>query len=166
MLLHRFSDFDAQQRRRAENFAILDQELRQCASLARLVQPPGVKRHGMYMYAMRYRPDRCGNATIAQFLEAVQAEGAPIHRLYTATISGQPAFLNLLERRPDFLRVLPTPVADEATVSTVYISNNIFLGAARDMKDIAAAIRKVEVEFSLAIHLNCNIVRKSNESTF
>jgi dTDP-4-amino-4,6-dideoxygalactose transaminase len=149
LLLHRLAGFDAQQRRRAENFAILDEQMRQAASLKRLALHPGVRRHGMYMYAMRYRPELCGNATITQFLEAVQAEGAPIHRLYVATISGQPAFQKLLQQRPEYIRVLPTPVADEAIANIVYISHSIFLGAAADMKDIAAAVRKVEAQLCI-----------------
>jgi len=144
LLLHRFAGFETQQRRKAENFAALDSELKQCASLARLTQPAGVKRHGMYMYAMRYRAGACGGTSVERFLEAVRAEGAPVYRLYAATLSNQPAFRKIAERRPDYLRVLPTPVADEATVDTVYIPHHIFLGSAADMRDIAAAVRKVE----------------------
>lgn len=144
LLLHRLAGFDAQQRRRADNFAILDEHMGEARSLKRLALHPGVRRHGMYMYAMRYRPELCGDTPVTAFLQAVQAEGAPVHRLYTATISGQPAFQKLLERRPEYIRVLPTPVADEAAVNTAYISHSVFLGTAADMKDIAAAIRKVE----------------------
>ena len=148
LLLHRLAGFDALQRRRAENFAILDEKLRDVASLRRLEQPAGVKRHGMYMYAMRYRPDLCGGAPVTAWLAAMSGEGAPVNRLYAATISGQPAFLKLAERRPDYIRALPTPVADEATENTIYIAHHVFLGTPADMSDIAAAAGKVEAHFS------------------
>ena len=101
-------------------------------------------RHGMYMYAMRYRPEQCGGNSVERFLDAVRAEGAPLYRLYVATISNQPAFRKIAERRAEYLRVLPTPVANDATLNTVYIPHHVFLGSAADMRDIAAAVRKVE----------------------
>ena len=105
---------------------------------------PGVRVHGMYMFAMRYKSTHCGGVPVDQFIELVQAEGAPIHRAFTTTMSGQPALQRLMQKRPEYFRRLPTPIADRAAAEIVYIAQNIFLGTTNDMEDIAAAIRKVE----------------------
>jgi hypothetical protein len=92
---------------------------------------------------MRYKPDHCGGYSLDSFIGLVQAEGAPIYRAF-ATISSQPAMQQLMRKRPDYFRRLPTPVADQAAEDTVYIAQNVFLGTANDMEDIVAAVRKVE----------------------
>ena len=104
----------------------------------------GVRAHGMYMFAMRYRREHCGGRSIDKFLDLVQAEGAPIYRAFAATMSDQPVMLELAKRRPNYFRRLPTPVSDQAAKDTVYIPHNIFLGTAADMDDIVAAVEKVE----------------------
>ena len=91
---------------------------------------PVSRAHGMYMFAMRYRQEHCGGLSIENFLELVQAEGAPVYRAFTATISDQPAMQNLMKKRPEYFRRLPTPVADQAAQEVVFIPQNIFLGTA------------------------------------
>src|SRR5437868_4803300 len=99
----------------------------------------------MYMFAMRYQPDRCAGVRLHAFLDLVQAEGAPIHRAFAATMSDQPAIRQLMERRPQYFRRLSTPVADRAASEVIYIAQDVFLGTAADMQDIVAAIKKVEM---------------------
>jgi dTDP-4-amino-4,6-dideoxygalactose transaminase len=148
LLLHRFKDFDALQQRRATNFAILRSLLADLKCVVPQTVHPSVRRHGMYMFVLRYRPEHCGGRPVEEFLGSVGAEGAPIHRCYTATLSDQGVMRNLLAKRPDYIRVLPTPHADAAAADTLYISADVFLGSERDMHDIAAAIRKVQRHFS------------------
>ena len=112
---------------------------------SRWLTDPRVRAHGMYMFAMRYKPDHCGGVPLQAFLDLVQAEGAPIYRAFAATMSDQPAIRQLMERRPQYFRKLSTPVADRAASETVYIAQDVFLGTAADMQDIVAAIRKVEM---------------------
>lgn len=147
LLLHRFEKFDKQQARRAKNFARLNEHMRDIASLEPLYVRPGVRRHGMYMYAMRYRKENCGDLPISEYVHALQAEGLPLHQIYVATISNQPAMRKLAQRRSEYIRVLPTPVADAAVTDTVYLPHGVFLGAAQDMDDIATAIKKVEAHY-------------------
>jgi hypothetical protein len=73
---------------------------------------------------------------------AVAAEGIPLHRCYAATLSAQAALTDLRARRPDYVRVLPTPIADRAVEEIVYLPANVFL--APEIDDIADALRKVE----------------------
>jgi dTDP-4-amino-4,6-dideoxygalactose transaminase len=147
LLLHRFGQFPAQQEVRAKNFDLLRQHLQSARSVHPLTVHSGVKKHGMYMFVMRYQPDAC-SVPLADFLRATAAEGAPFYRCYESTIANQPAMRSLAERRPDYIRALPTPVADQAVKDTFYIDASVFLGSAEDMEDIAAAVLKVERHYS------------------
>ncbi len=144
LLLHRLKAFKECQATRLKNFQLLRALMKEITCLAALSVHPGVRAHGMYMFAMRYKSTQCGGISVDQFIELVQAEGAPIHRAFTTTMSGQPALQHLMQKRPEYFRLLPTPIADRAAEEMVYIAHDVFLGAAGDMEDIAAAIRKVE----------------------
>jgi dTDP-4-amino-4,6-dideoxygalactose transaminase len=144
LLLHRFRTFKECQATRLKNFQLLRALLTHITSLEPLSVHPGVRAHGMYMFAMRYKSNRCGGVSIDHFIELVQAEGAPIYRAFTTTMSGQPALQHLIRKRPEYVRRLPTPIADRAAEETVYIAHNVFLGTSDDMEDIVAAVKKVE----------------------
>jgi dTDP-4-amino-4,6-dideoxygalactose transaminase len=85
---------------------------------------------------------------LEDFLHACGAEGAPIHRFFTCTITGQPAIQKLMTKRPSYFRLMQTPVAEAAATDMVYIPQNVFLGTEADMSEIAAAIRKVQHHFA------------------
>lgn len=144
LLLERLGRFEGAQAVRRQNFELLHRLMGDIACLRPLSVHPGVRAHGMYMFAMRYRPDRCGGFTLDQFLDLVRAEGAPIHRAFASTVSEQPAMQKLMRKHPNYFRRLPTPVAERAAEDAVYIAHSVFLGTAEDMADIAAAVRKVE----------------------
>jgi dTDP-4-amino-4,6-dideoxygalactose transaminase len=144
LLLHRFKHFEERQAVRKRNFELLRWLMKDTACVEPLAVHPDVRAHGMYMFAMRYKPDHCGGLSVEQFLELVGAEGAPIYRAFATTMSDQPAMQHLMRKRPEYFRRLPTPIADTAAQETVYIAQNVFLGTAEDMQDIAAAVRKVE----------------------
>jgi dTDP-4-amino-4,6-dideoxygalactose transaminase len=145
LLLHRFRSFDRQQAIRRANFDLLRQRMGDVGCFQPLGLQAGVRAHGMYMFAMRYRPELCGGYDIDDLLDLVQAEGGPIHRAFTITMSDQPAMKQLALRRPSYLRRLPTPVADAAANEIVYIPQQVFLGSAADMEDIVAAVHKAEM---------------------
>ena len=142
LLLDRLTRFDGQQSIRATNFARLRDHLRDVACVRPLDVHRAVRRHGMYMFVMRYAPAACHGLPLDQFIRAVAAEGVPLHRCYSATLSKQVAIRDLLARRPEYVRVLPTPVADRAVDEIVYLPANVFL--APDIHDVADALRKVE----------------------
>jgi len=98
----------------------------------------------MYMFVVRYRPEHCGGMPVERFIDTIRAEGAPFLQCYVSTLSNQVAMQKLLNRRPDYVRVMPTPVADRVVTEILYLPANAFLGDASDMEDIAAAVRKVE----------------------
>ena len=144
LLLYRFRSFEREQAVRQKNFARLRKLMDEIACLKPLAVHPGVRRHGMHMFVMRYATEDCDGLPFEDFINAVQHEGAPVYRAYQASMSSQPAIQKLMERRPNYFRLLPTPIADQAADDTVYIPQDIFLGREADMVDIAAAIRKVE----------------------
>lgn len=144
LLLERFERFDRCQAVRLRNFDTLRSLLADVSCLRPLAVHRGVRAHGMYMFAMRYYADQCGGYSLRQFLDLLQAEGAPIYQAFATTMSEQPAMRQLMQKHPDYFRRLPTPVADRAAEETVYIAHNVFLGTADDMADIAAAVHKIE----------------------
>lgn len=144
LLIHRFSVFDRMQTVRRKNFQYLRELIGEVACLEPLALYAGTRSHGMYMFAMRYRPEYCGRLSIENFLEIVQAEGAPIYRAFTATMSDQLVMQNLMKKRPEYFRRLPTPIADNAVQQVVFIPQNVFLGTAEDMEEIVVALKKVE----------------------
>jgi dTDP-4-amino-4,6-dideoxygalactose transaminase len=148
LLLHRFKHFERRQAVRLKNFHLLRGLMANISCLEPLAVHPGVRAHGMYMFAMRYKQEHCGGLSLDSFIEFVRAEGAPIYRAFAATVSDQPAMQQLLRKRPEYFRRLPTPVSDQAAQDSAYIAQNVFLGTADDMEDIAAAIKKVEVHCS------------------
>jgi dTDP-4-amino-4,6-dideoxygalactose transaminase len=143
LLLDRFSRFEAQQAARTANFATLRRHLESLPVLTPLSVAPGVRRHGMYMFVMRYAPEHCHGLTLTAFIRAVNAEGVPLTRCYASTMSSQVVMQDLAARRPDYIRVLPTPVSDQAAEEIVYLAGHLFLGDDGDMDDIAQAIAKV-----------------------
>lgn len=148
LLLSRLASFDRQQERRRKNFGKLLELLNDLSCVESLAVHSGVKKHGMYMFSMRYKTEYCGGLPIDEFLRACGAEGAPIYRGYTCTIADQPAIRNLQSKHADFIRFLPTPIADQAVKELLFIPQNVLLGTESDMFDIAAAIRKVEKHYA------------------
>src|SRR5262249_50505557 len=144
LLLERLKHFDGRQAVRKGNFNLLRDLMRDIGCLEPLAVDPRVRAHGMYMFAMRYMPGRCGDVPLDTFLELVGAEGAPIYHAFTRTMFDQPAIQELARRRPQYFRRLSQLVPDRTVWETVYIAQDVFLGKAADMEDIAAAIKKVE----------------------
>src|SRR5262249_32454249 len=87
LLLHRFKYFDRRQAIRRTNFDLLRNLMKEVGCLEPLAVHLGVRAHGTYMFAMRYKPRHCGGISVNKFIELVQAEGAPIYRAFAATMS-------------------------------------------------------------------------------
>jgi dTDP-4-amino-4,6-dideoxygalactose transaminase len=144
LLMERFRRFEREQERRHRNYFKLQEMLRETSCVEPLATHPGVRKHGVHMFVMRYKLENCGGLPLDDFLRRCGAEGAPVYRGYKCTIAHQFAIEQLMERRPEYFRLMPTPVADQATRELIYIPQNVFLGTDDDMSDIAAAIRKVQ----------------------
>jgi predicted dehydrogenase len=130
-----------------ENFHRLREYISEVACVSPLGIGPGVQRHGIHMFVLRYDEEQCGGLPIENFLSALQAEGIPINRGYTATMAQQPALQLIGEKHPSYLRVLPTPVADAAVSNMLFLAHDIFLGTEADMREVAAAFMKVQARY-------------------
>jgi dTDP-4-amino-4,6-dideoxygalactose transaminase len=148
LLIERFRRFERQQETRRRNYFKLQEMLEEITCVEPLAIHPGVRKHGVHMFVMRYKLENCGGLPLEDFLQVCGAEGAPIYRGYERTITGQLAIEKLMESRPSYFRLMPTPIAEEATKELIYIPQNVFLGTERDMSDIAAAIRKVQQHYA------------------
>lgn len=148
ILLHRLQKLEAEQTRRAENFHRLREYLGDVSCVRSLGIGSGVKRHGVHMFVMRYQTEECGGLGIEDFIRALQAEGLPLNRGYTATMAQQPALQLIAEKHPSYLRQMPTPVSDEAVKNMLFLPHEIFLGSAEDMKEVAAAVVKVQSRYN------------------
>src|SRR5215213_1160350 len=147
ILLHRLQKFEAQQQRRAQNFQLLREYLSEVSSVTPLGIGPGVKRHGIHMFVLRYQAEECDGLAIKDFLSALQAEGLPINRGYEATMAQQSALQLIGEKHPSYLRLMPTPVADAAVDNMLFLPHDIFLGTDADMREVAAAFVKVQTRY-------------------
>lgn len=147
ILLHRLQKLETEQQRRAENFHKLRDYLSEVSCVKPLGIGPGVLRHGVHMFVLRYDPEECGGLSIEDFLSTLQAEGLPINRGYTATMAQQPALQLIAEKHPSYLRVLPTPVSDAAVKNMLFLAHDIFLGTDADMNEVAAAFKKVQARY-------------------
>jgi dTDP-4-amino-4,6-dideoxygalactose transaminase/predicted dehydrogenase len=148
ILLHRLQKLEAEQQRRADNFHRLRDYLGDVSCVRPLGIGPGVKRHGVHMFVLRYDSEECGGLSIEDFIGTLQAEGLPLNRGYTTTMAQQPALQSIAEKHPKYLRVLPTPVADAATKNMLFLAHDLFLGDDEDMQEIAAAFRKVQARYN------------------
>lgn len=150
ILLHRLQKLEAEQQRRAENFARLREYIGDVSCVRPLGIGPGVKRHGVHMFVLRYDSEECGGLSIQDFMSTLQAEGLPINRGYTTTMAQQPALELIAEKHPSYLRLLPTPVADGAVSNMLFLGHDLFLGTDTDMQEIAAAFKKVQARYQTA----------------
>jgi hypothetical protein len=100
--------------------------LEEVACVESLTVHPGVRQHAVHMFVMYYRPEYCGDLLLPDFLKVVQAEHVPIHRAYASTMANQPAMQKLMANRPDYLRLMPTPVAERAAKEIICIPQAVF----------------------------------------
>ena len=147
ILLHRLQKLEAEQQRRADNFQRLRDYLAETSCVTPLGIGPGVKRHGMHMFVLRYHSEECGGLSVEDLIRALRAEGIPLNRAYEATMAQQPALQRIEEKHPSYLRVLPTPVADTAVKNMLFLPHEIFLGSDDDMREVAAAFVKVQSRY-------------------
>ena len=148
MLLHRFRHLERRQQTRWERFQKLHALLKEIPCVEALSFGSSIIRHGAHMFVMRYQPEQCGGLDLASFLDALKAEGMPVARAYESTLAQQPAMLKLLEKRPEYVRALPTPVADEAVKNLIFVPQPALLCSERDIEEVAAAFRKVSAHYA------------------
>jgi len=166
VLMHRLSRLEEQQSNRHCLFMSLHRQLSDVPCIEPLGIGPGVRRHAGFMFSFRYHPEECGGLTIDDFNRAINAEGVPVGIGYTTTLAQQPALQRLAEKHPQYVRAMPTPVADEAVKGLFYIPNHVFLSSEAEIAEIAAAFRKLQAYYApTAVNLSVTAVSQHSPMT-
>ena len=151
LLLRQLERLEAQTVRRSENAALLTSLLRDIEGIDPFEDDPRVTTHAHHLYIFRYGADSSGLSR-DRFVEALCAEGIPCaagyrplygEEAFTARFANYPLKSAYFGGKPDYSRV-SCPVTERVCASeAVWLTQNMLLGPAEDMRDIAAAIGKV-----------------------
>jgi dTDP-4-amino-4,6-dideoxygalactose transaminase len=152
LLLAQLNRLEAQTVRRSENAALLTSLLAQIEGISTLDPDPRVTTHAHHLYIFRYQAEKTTGLSRDRFLEALRAEGIPCSSGYrplyreaafAARFADYPFASLYFKGKPDYARV-HCPVTERLCASeAVWLTQNMLLGPAQDMHDIAGAVRKV-----------------------
>ena len=152
VLLAQLTRLDDQTARRHQNGRLLDGLLSEIPGITPQSHDPRITRNGQYAYIFHLDRRAFAGIATAQFVEALEAEGIPtqapyppLHLVdlfrsgaYRSRLSGAQA-----EGSHDFLRdAFPNSLRESD--ETVWITQNALLGDEEDMREIAAAIGKIQ----------------------
>ncbi len=151
VLLRQLERLESQTARRTANAALLTSLLREIDGLAPMGDDRRTTTHAHHLYILRYQATPAGLSR-DRFIEALCAEGIPCSSGYRP-LYREAAFSNhfkdsslispYFEGRPDYGSV-SCPVTEHACSSeAIWFTQNMLLGTADDMRDIAAAADKV-----------------------
>jgi len=160
ILLGQLERLDEQNARRAANAAFLDRLLNEIEGIRPTVQLPSTTRSSRHLYMFRYDPQAFAGLPKQRFVAALQAEGVgaafggyptPLYlnpMFVKRAFNGGAWTLDVGEhgRKLDYTRFTALcPVAERACASeAVWIPQTYLLAGEQDMRDIAAAIHKIQ----------------------
>ncbi len=152
ILTAQLARLDGQTRRRHDNARLLDRELSQIPGITPQKLNERCTRNGQYAYIFHVDKGQFADISIERFIETMNAEGIPnqasyppLHELhmfrngeYRKCLSGAQAkdVHSFLEQ--------PFPNTQRAAWETVWIPQPALLGDEEDMREIVAAIRKIQ----------------------
>ena len=150
ILLTQLGRLDKQIDRREKNFTYLGERLKEIDGIEPFERDPRVTRWGIYYWNFRYRQVEFDGIPRHLFLEAVNAEGAPIAvGGHGSPIYHNPLFQSLdtcpikLPQRVDYTNGHCPEAERIHQTEALSISHRYFLGEKEDMDLIIEAIRKV-----------------------
>ena len=154
VLLAQLARLPAQIERRESCGRYLDRELAAIEGIRPLARDPRATTHAYHLYLFRYDGEAFGGLDRDRFVAALQAEGIPSSIGYPIPLNCQPLFVNrAFDTRatyydptyvPTRFERLDLPVCAKACNETVWLFQNMLLGATDDMDDIVAAVRKIQ----------------------
>ena len=149
LLLSQLTRLQAQTARRNENAALLTSLLDQIEGVEPLRADERITTHAHHLYIFRYRAEGMSRD---RFIEALCAEGIPCasgyrplygEAAFAAHFADYPLTSAYFGGPPDY-RGVYCPVTERVCASeSVWLTQNMLLGPADDMRDIAAAVAKV-----------------------
>lgn len=141
--------FPAQFALRERNAALLHARLREVPGLSLQAVPTYPIRHGNHLFLLRYDADVFG-VPRAVFLDAMHADGIPASSCYVKPLYRQPLFTHAdlgpysgATRIPADSAAPPCPNCEALCAGALWLHQNVLLGSAADMADIAAAFEKL-----------------------
>jgi dTDP-4-amino-4,6-dideoxygalactose transaminase len=146
------SRLDEQTQRRHQNARLLDQLLGEIPGITPQKLDERCTRNGHYAYIFHVNKKKFAGVSTARFIEAMNAEGIPnqasyppVHELdmfrngeYRKRLSGKQA-----KQKHAFLKK-KFPATQKAAWETVWIPQTALLGDEEDMREIAAALAKIQ----------------------
>lgn len=154
ILLAQLTRLDAQTNRREETAAILNDMLRDLPGIAITKSDPRINRRSWHIYSIRVDSSVLGISR-ERFMEACQAEGAPICAGYPTPLYKNPLF-EMTGDGPDRCPVscpfygkkvdystVSCPVCEQVCLDTCWIVQQVLLAEDDAIRAIGTAIRKV-----------------------
>ncbi len=102
-----------------------------------------VTKHGYHLYCMKYDPEGFGGKSRQEFVNALSAEGIPCSIGYRSPLSEEPGMAHVAQKYPHLIRTLPCPNTELVCETSVWLFQNMFLGAKSDMDQIVESIEKI-----------------------
>lgn len=131
---------------REQRAAELDRLLAEVPGIELFERDERVTRHAHHLYMFKYKSNQFSGASKEQFIKALVAEGIPASSGYVElqkqALFDDPQVRRILNRPIDY-RSLDLPAAARACSETVWLPQNVLLGAEEDVSEIAAAIKKI-----------------------
>ncbi len=146
ILLAQLGRLDRQIDLRENSFRRLNEELGGIDGITPFAPDPRATRIAHHLYMFRYGADAFGGISRDRFVEALAAEGIPCSCGYVE-IQKQPLFRHESVRRilGDIdVADVHLPAAETACRETVWITQNALLGGEEEVRDIVAAIKKIQ----------------------
>jgi len=156
ILLTQLSRFDEQIEIRERNFTYLAEGLKEIDGIEPFDRDPRVTRWSIYYWNFKYKQEEFDSIPRDKFLQAVNAEGAPIwigahgapvyqNPLFQAMTAGNtwPIKCPSYDRQIDYTKVHCPEAERIYQTEALCISHPVFLGDKEDMDLILEAIRKV-----------------------
>jgi len=152
LLLSQMARLEAQTACRTRNAALLDELLGEIEGVSPLDPDPRITTHAHHLYIIRYRASDFGGATRDRFVAALQREGIPCSAGYNplyreeafrTKFQDTPFTSAYFKGKPDYERVRCPQVERICAEEAVWLTQNMLLGPEEDVRDIAAAIRKI-----------------------
>jgi dTDP-4-amino-4,6-dideoxygalactose transaminase len=152
VLMAQLGRLDEQTRHRHQNARVLDRELSKIPGITPQKLDPRCTRNGQYAYIFHFNNSEFGGISTERFIEAMNAEGIPnqasyppLHELhmfrngeYRKCLSGSQAKEEHAFVKGSF------PHTQRAAWETVWIPQPALLGDEQDMREIVAAISKIQ----------------------
>jgi perosamine synthetase len=153
LLLAQMTRVEEQSKMREQNAQYLTELLQEIPGILPARMYAGCTRNAYHLYMFRYQKEAFAGMPRAKFIKALNAEGIPCSSGYSPL--NKESFVKATLRTKAYQRIYAPevlaqweqrtecPVNERLCQEAVWFSQTMFLGARRDMEQIAEAVRKI-----------------------